>query len=222
MGLFKKKKETIEVTPIAEQISSFMCDESEGDHGKETILDYEMSWLMRQAKEGKYPLDIIGKKALLQLIDRYDIIEYVEKDPSNYFDVEFSEIKVWKQWKRIDLIAEVTLIYKNKEEKHLVIIEDKAYTRVHDNQLNRYSEIVNEVYNNNDFIKHFCLITFFSDYDVYYEELAAQCSAAQEDWHLIYSEDIFNLNEKEQEYFLNSDGSTGDERFDDFWLRRWS
>lgn len=222
MGLFRKKKETVNRLPVWEQTSSFMSDESEGDHGKEAILDYELSWLIRQAKDGNYPLDVIAKKALLQLIERYDIIEYVEEDSDNYFDVEFPEVKVWKQWKRIDLIAEVTLRFKEKEEKHLIVIEDKAYTRVHDNQLDRYSEIVNEHYNTDEFKKHFCMVTFFGDYDPYYDELGNECNAAKEDWTLLCSEDVINLNDKEKEQFIDSYLGTGDERFDDFWLRRWS
>ena len=50
-------------------------------------------------------------------------------------------------------------------EDFIIVIEDKAYTKIHDDQLNRYEDIINNKYDWDDalkgFEKHFWVITFF-------------------------------------------------------------
>lgn len=41
MGLFNKKKTNGPRLAVANQPSLFMCDDSEGNHGKEAMLDYQ-------------------------------------------------------------------------------------------------------------------------------------------------------------------------------------
>ena len=42
----------------------FMSDCSEGDYGKEALLDYEMSWVLRLCAEKNVPNDKLKKIAL--------------------------------------------------------------------------------------------------------------------------------------------------------------
>ena len=49
MGFLNKKKKEENKTAIMDLQSIFMIDESEGDHGKEAMLDYQLSYLLRLA-----------------------------------------------------------------------------------------------------------------------------------------------------------------------------
>ena len=49
MGFFSKKKNEEIKSSIVDLQSMFMNDDSEGDHGKEAMLDYQLSYLLRLA-----------------------------------------------------------------------------------------------------------------------------------------------------------------------------
>ncbi|MDE5963744.1 MAG: PD-(D/E)XK nuclease family protein, partial [Alistipes sp.] len=119
--------------------SFFMCDDSECDHGKETMLDYELSWVIRLAADreqckGNEALYTKCRAILGKLLEEKRVGEYHVKSAS-----------VWKQWRRIDLTANIMLEKNGCLEKHVIIVENKAYTQLRDNQL-AYSEIVNDEY----------------------------------------------------------------------------
>ena len=119
---------------------SFMKDESKNNQGYEHMLDFQMSWVMRIAASK----EIKEKNALLYEQCYNILMKLIGKSDKD--NVEVLEVHVWKQWERIDLHANVIIRSNNKEERHLVVIEDKAYTRIHDDQLNRYEKSINEVY----------------------------------------------------------------------------
>ena len=83
--------------------SFFMCDDSECDHGKETMMDYELSWVIRLAadKEQCKGNEVLYDKCraiLGKLLGEKCVGEY-----------RVESANVWKQWKRIDLIANIVL-----------------------------------------------------------------------------------------------------------------
>ena len=49
MGLFNKKKNDEPKPAVADMPSLFMNDDSEGDHGTEALLDFQLSYLLRIA-----------------------------------------------------------------------------------------------------------------------------------------------------------------------------
>ena len=109
---------------------SFLTDSTEGKDGtKEVIMDYVISWMLRRAQtvctEEKPILFNYCRKFLEKLIGR-------EIHPKEEVIVE-----TWKQYGRIDLWAYVKI----SEEEHDILIEDKYYTAVHDDQLIRYKGI---------------------------------------------------------------------------------
>ena len=188
--------------------SLFMQDNSEGDYGKEAILDYQLSWIMRVAaskeiQEKNNMLFERCKKVLLKLIGK-----------SGCDNVEIVSVEVWKQWQRIDVTAHVVVKCNGKEEKHLVVIEDKAYTKIHDDQLNRYEETINETYNNNDkfkdFEKHFWVITFFEKEEAEYGILDTDCKKAK--WGLLSFYEVIDFDYT----------PTGSDLFDEFWVKNWN
>ena len=68
MNFFSKKKK--ETKPaIVDLQSMFMNDESEGDHGKEAMLDYQLSYLLRLANTNEFGSEL-GKRVLMQLMEK--------------------------------------------------------------------------------------------------------------------------------------------------------
>lgn len=102
MGLFNKKKTNGPRLAVADQPSLFMCDDSEDNHGKEAMLDYQLSYLLRIANTSEEGSEL-GKRTLMKLLGKE-----IQLDEYGYVEnIDIDSVKVWKQWQRIDLIVEV-------------------------------------------------------------------------------------------------------------------
>lgn len=186
--------------------SLFMQDSWRSNHGYEAMLDFQMSWLMRLAAEKSF------KQERLHKISRQVLLRLIEEKGDR--DVEVERVEVWRQWNSIDVRAEVDLVVSRKKEKHVVIIEDKAYTMIHDNQLERYKENVEEHYHNGEQI-HYWVITFFNEEDNKnkYEALKQDCYNAK--WGLLSFYEVIGWEDGENFEDTESD------LFNEFWLREW-
>ena len=184
-----------------------MQDSSRSNHGYETMLDYQISWLLRLAKEGTNDrLHNVARSVLFKLIEK-----------ENDSNVKINRVEVWKQWERIDLTAEIELEVNNQTERHLVVIEDKAYTLIHDDQLKIYTETVNAYYHDkgrNSYKKHFWVISFFDRDEEWFKTLQKQCDNYKE-WKLLSFYEVIGWKEGEEFPDTKSD------LFDEFWLREW-
>lgn len=184
-----------------------MSDSSRSNYGYEAMLDYQISWLLRLAKDDKKDrLHDVARSVLLKLIER-----------ENGSNVIINRVGVWKQWERIDLTAEIELEVNNQTERHLVVIEDKAYTLIHDDQLKRYTETVNAYYHDkgcNSYKKHFWVISFFDRDEEWFKTLQKQCDNYKE-WKLLSFYEVIGWKEGEEFPDTKSD------LFDEFWLREW-
>lgn len=212
MGLFDKKKTEEPRSAVADMPSLFMTDDSEGDHGKEAMLDYQLSYLLRVANTNEKGNEL-AKRVLMKLIGetpRMDSYGRVE-------NLSIESVNVWKQWQYIDLIAEVKADCGSGTKRHVVVVENKAYTRVHDDQLSRYADIVEEYYKEKDVQIHYWVITFYdSDYDSEsFEAIANQCTKAKGDWKCLSFEDLIDLTEEERQK------GTGNIILDEFWIKNW-
>ena len=121
-----------------------MKDSSEGDKGKEAMLDFVLSWTLRVAsdaypdKEVKQTLHKACRRILFKLIFGLKRYEEIERK-----QCQVCSVQVWKQWNNIDLHANVTLrIDGGEPEYHVIVVENKIYTPLRDNQLGRYKEII--------------------------------------------------------------------------------
>ena len=76
------------------------------------------------------------KNAFRKLFDSFTNNKFEKK--------EITDLKTVAQWKNID----VSIWFKVDEKEHLIVIEDKTGSGIHDDQLKRYSEEIN---NHNDF-----------------------------------------------------------------------
>ena len=147
-----------------------MCDNSEKDGHAETIMDYVISWCLRCTK---YPY-IKDNKPVLYQYCKYMLCKLIDRiqDMNN---IEIIDVRVRKQERYIDLWVEVDLKMNGKNESHAILIEDKYYTGVHDDQLIRYKKIFDDYYaDKSDYPHnhlHYALITCIYDTDAHYKVL---------------------------------------------------
>lgn len=185
--------------------SQFMQDSSRSNYGYEAMLDFQMSWLLRIAKEHpsktKQELHKVARKVLFKLINKEDRLEY-----------KIKRVKVWKQWEHIDVIAEIELEFNTQIERHLVVIEDKAYTLIHDDQLTRYEHTVNSYYRDKTYNKHYWVISFFDKEEKCFNDLMAQCKGT--DWKPLSFYEVIGWKDGEFP-------DTESDLFNEFWLRKW-
>ncbi len=214
MGLFNKKKTNETKLAVADMPSLFMCDDSEGNHGKEAMLDYQLSYLLRLASSSESG-DELAKRTLMKLLEKE-----VQLNQYGYVDnIDVANVKVWKQWQCIDLIAEVDAYFgpfpDQQEEQHVIVIENKAYTRIHDDQLSRYVQDVEEWYKGKDVQIHYWVITFFDNDTKEFEAIVTQCKESKGDWKCLSFEDVVDLTDEEQQK------GTYNEILDEFWVKKW-
>lgn len=210
MGLFSKKKTNEPRPAVADMPSLFMNDDSEGDHGKEAMLDYQLSYLLRLS--GTYEIgNEFGKRTLMKLMSKKALVDHWGF-VGNINDIT---VKVWKQWQHIDLIAEVEADCGSGLEHHVIVIENKAYTGLHDDQLSRYAQIVEDYYKDKDVQIHYWVITFFDNGTDGYESIVNQCKDAKGHWKCLSFEEVVDITENEKQR------GTNDTILDEFWIKRW-
>ena len=210
MGLFNKKKTDEPKPAVADMPSLFMNDDSEGDHGKEAMLDFQLSYLLRIANTYEDGSEL-AKRVLMKMIGetpKIDSYGWVE-------NLNLKSVKVWKQWQRIDLIAEVEADCGSGLKHHVIVIENKAYTSVHDDQLSRYAETIEDYYKGQDVQIHYWVITFFDSDTENYEAIANQCKEAKGNWKCTSFEDLIDLTEEERQK------GTYNQIIDEFWIKNW-
>ena len=184
-----------------------MQDNWRSNHGYEAMLDFQVSWLLRLSAEKEVEnkrLHNICKEVLLRLIEW--------KDSTN---VNISKVDIWRQWASIDIKAEVEITIDGNTERHLIVIENKAYTLLHDDQLARYKKQVLDYYKGDYIPKdniHYWVITFYEE-GGRLDSLQNECK--NNGWKLLSFYDVIGWKKGE------SFPDTKSDLFDEFWLREW-
>lgn len=191
--------------------SSLMIDNSNSDHGKEAILDYEISWVLRtaadkEAKENKPRLHSQCMHILCKLLGLNDVQ-----------NIDVTEVKVWKQWERIDVFSTIKLKNSGKEENYALLIEDKAYTSMKEHQRDIYPKIAREWCDSENEWKdcklRLCAITISDCGTDGYNVLSDFCKQSTEwEWH------TFSVGELPD---CSADEFTESDLFNEFWLSYW-
>ena len=187
-----------------------MWDDTEKDGHAETIIDYVLSWCLRCTK---YPFVKDNKPVLYQYC-KYMLCKLLGRiqDMNN---IAIDDIHVWKQERYIDLWVEVELHMGDRKEYHAILIEDKYYTGVHDNQLERYRQIFEEYYiDKPDYPVrnlHYALVTCLYDIDTHYAPLAIAAKENKFDIFHLYDLVDASLNYKESESDI----------YNELFLRNW-
>lgn len=116
----------------------FMTDSTEGKDGaKEVIMDYVISWILRRAQN-----ICAGEKPILYNYCRRFLGFLIGQELN---DLDKVIVETWKQDYKIDLWVWVSVNGKEYD----ILVEDKYYSRLHDNQLARYKEQFDEWLINN-------------------------------------------------------------------------
>lgn len=176
-----------------------MYDSTETDGNKEPLMDYIISWTLRHAaddfKEGKtlwlYCRQILGKI----------IGKTIEENDS------LSEICVYKQEVEIDLWVE----FKLNDEDHAILIEDKYYGKLSENQLEDYIQKFDKYYKENEpsYERHYCLISCIQREDEKFNQYYGKAKDL--------GFDLFSL----KELVTDITPPSGSDIFDEFWLEDW-
>ena len=150
-------------TTMKQLMPQFMRDNSQNDGHAEPIMDYVISWCLRRA-------DVICKDEKPILYSHCRFMLAMLLGLSDYSNLLFRDVKVWKQWNKIDLRVEVDVEQMGKITKYALLIENKYYTGLHDttdtdgkkrNQLEVYKKEFDAHYNSQSekWQKHYALIT---------------------------------------------------------------
>ncbi len=196
--------------------SLLMCDNTEGDGKAEIVMDYVMSWSLRHAID-----EFIKSKPILSNYCRYMLRKLLDLSTEEMLFVE--SIKVWKEWQYMDLCVEAT-INTNKGRKYFaLLIENKYYGRLRDNQLKRYQKIFDAFYAQKskedevEWILRHKLVSCFEDKEYvdskYSKGLEGTDFIAIPFYDLLYPKYLDKTTGKYED--------SESEIFNEFWLRRW-
>lgn len=192
--------------------SLFMMDKSRTDN-KESIIDYMLSWTLRMSSISvdceNNSVRNYCRRILSKLL--FDDINKIDKD---YKSIE--SVETWKQWNKIDLLAEVELIdNENNKSKHALLIEDKAYSSLHHDQLNRYKKTFEETYKGTGFENnlHYVYFTIKERHKIVDDEVLCKEAGFQH----------YTMEEIRDCFWATEDDliPTGNEIFDEFWIKNW-
>ena len=183
---------------------SLFYDNSERDEA-ETLLDFYLSYTLRCSIENHPRINPMvneyAKKVLYYLFG--EDIQY-----SN--NIHIKEVRTWKQWERIDLVAEVDLLIDGEAISYAFIIENKLYTKNHHGQLDRYKESAINFYTNHKEKSH---------YKILYRFITCHEEVSPEDKEACKIAGFKHLTFQYLRDCLDSDSRTGDDLFDEFWFR---
>lgn len=150
------------------KLPRLMVDSSDKDGHVETIMDYILSWCIRMADE-EFKEVMIKKKPILYSYCRKIVNSLVGENLND--NVKYKEIEVWKQDSQIDLWVQLVVENNNKDEKHAILIENKYYTGIRNNQLERYRNSFDSYYEDKpEWVKHYKLITIMEKTDYYFSQ----------------------------------------------------
>jgi len=192
------------------------------DNGYETIQDFYLSWMLRCADD-KYKIlnskiHEYAKRTVFLLFygqnnkdnNRFEIDNKYEID--SIMDNEFRVLKVetWRQWKSIDLIAEIDIEVNNNLEKYVFNIENKWYTRIGNSQLETYKKIIEDEYRSkNNTIINFVI---FCDDEILYKDSNQIQKCKDNGYKFLTIGDVIMLSKMKEK------GVTGNALFDEYWF----
>ena len=189
--------------------SFFMKDKQNSDK-IESLVDAFLSWTLQCCDTRK--------------VERYNnskLHEYSKRitsvllfgNPNELNKYEILSVETWRQWKSIDLCAEIFLKNKEtqKDEKYALLIEDKGYSSAHSDQLARYKTTFENHYNEKDFALEY---VYFSCKDNLNDLEKEECLKAG--YRAYTMDQVFDLANPNKDWDY-----TGNALFDEFWFTTW-
>lgn len=176
----------------------FNYKEENTDNGYETIQDFYLSWALRCSIK-KYS----SNDHLVHQISKKITCKLINVDANT---CEIISVKTFRQWNHIDLLAEIITVEDGKEKKYALNIENKWYTSIRDNQLEKNVYHFNAYYDEKEWVKLNYLI--FCDYEKI--DNFTKENAEKNKYHILT---ICELQEE-----IGDLKSTGNSLFDVFWF----
>ena len=189
--------------------SFFMKDKQNSDK-IESLVDAFLSWTLQCCDT--------------RILERYNnskLHEYSKRitsvllfgNPDELNKYEILSVETWRQWKSIDLCAEIFLKNKEsqKDEKYALLIENKGYSSTHSDQLARYKTTFENHYNGKDFVLEYA---YFSCKDNLNDLEKEECQSAG--YRAYTMDQVFDLANPNKDWDY-----TGNALFDEFWFTTW-
>ena len=204
--------------------SLLMCDSTEGDGKAEIVMDYIMSYSLRHAVD-KYLIE----KPMLCRYCRY-MLGVLLGDLSITDKTKIESIKVWKEWQHMDLCVEAVIKVGATNQTYAILIENKYYSKLRENQLLDYKKKFDDYYDNNKEVcvptanRRYKLVTCHDEEKIaaiYGYEIEKTKTEGQKGFVALQFYDLLPkkyLHGDEKNYIYEE---TESEIFNEFWLRKW-
>lgn len=186
------------------KIPKFFTDSSSNDPA-EILVDYFLSWTLRSAVE-----EVKNSNPILQQYAKRILSMFIYGNAKELDNKKVVSVQTWKQSNAIDLWVEVCI--EGDDQLHAIIFENKMYSSLHDNQLQRYKQVVETNYKNKPCHCHYIFLTVRPKISSYEQ---VQCDEAG--FKAFRLDDIVNVVWDGQN--LANQKLTGNDLFDEFWFR---
>ena len=189
--------------------SFFMKDKHNSDK-IESLVDAFLSWTLQCCDTSK--VERYNNSKLHEYSKRItSVLLFGNPDELNKYEI--LSVETWRQWKSIDLCAEIFLKNKEtqKDEKYALLIEDKGYSSAHSDQLARYKTTFENHYNGKDFKLEYA---YFSCKDNLNDLEKEECQSAG--YRAYTMDQVFDLANPNKDWDY-----TGNALFDEFWFTTW-
>jgi hypothetical protein len=183
------------------------------DNGLETLQDFFLSWTLRCSEEKYQDINPTLYKYSRKAV--YGLLFGINNEKGEFvinskIDESFKVLKVLtrRQWKKIDLLLELTVVI-NSEKKHYILnIENKWYANLGEQQLKTYKNFVEEKFG----LDRYEIINLFITIDTCrknYENEKKNCK--ENNYKFLTVGDIKKCME-------TKDIVTGNDIFDEYWF----
>ena len=189
--------------------SFFMKDKQNSDK-IESLVDAFLSWTLQCCDTSK--VERYNNSKLHEYSKRItSVLLFGNPDELNKYEI--LSVETWRQWKSIDLCAEIVLKNKEtqKDEKYALLIENKGYSSTHSDQLARYKTTFETHYNGKDFKLEYA---YFSCKDNLNDLEKEECQKAG--YRAYTMDQVFDLANPNKDWDY-----TGNALFDEFWFTTW-
>lgn len=184
-----------------------MWDDSKKDGHAETVMDYVLSWCLR-CTNYRY---VKEHQPILYQYCIYMLFRLIGKELDMVY-TSIDRVNVKKQEDKIDLWVEVEISKNKITETHAILIEDKYYSPLGENQLETYKPIFDDFYSNRpDVHLHYAVITCLYHDDKNYPPLEQKAHKNGFDSYSVYDLLDPSLNGRESESDI----------FNEFFIREW-
>lgn len=195
-----------------QQSPRLMRDSSESHGQAEGMIDYVLSWCLRHA-EDRYQ----EGKPILHAQCRHILFTLLRSALPPQAEVQVEKVETWKQWRKIDLCAEIELSVDGQTQHYALLIENKYYSNVrvhHDvaghvcTQLDSYKALFEQTYRHKP---HRLVYALFTSLERENEGFAHQERLAEASGYDIFS--FYDVLPPVEERRL-----TESDIFNEFWL----